>query len=677
MFAYDPERNEDTRTKTSKLEAFQCASTQRFSAESFKKRLCLLLWASLFAIGVSFGTETLLFASDCGEGGTDVSGIITAETVWTLAQSPYCLTQTVTLSAGARLTIQPGVQVHYAYAPQRTLSAVPSLVIQGELIARGTETQMIQFTSARAQPKPGDWGSLEFTGTAKEALFDKAGVYLSGSILEYVLIEYGGALQAAVHAEKSPYFAHGVLRNNLNGAVHLEASGSITQQVFENNTNAEKGGALAFIPSVDVEQGTSILTITSSSFSQNHSDQKGGAVYASSGKVVIAQSAFEGNDALTSGGALYSTFHLTVSDSTFTQNKALSGAGIYGLEGPVSVVRSTFTQNHSTQGASAIESAGLSLEEVLIQWNWGPTAVHLFQGDNAITKSTLIFNFPDPESAQGSYGITTEVLSSTLLRLSGSNIYGHSLYDISNGSEQALQAFDNYWGTLDSALIALHLYDKQESASKGDVDYGASSETFLKAPASEAPGALTGEVPPGEIGTALKPKLALAGPAWHLVHPGDLTDLDTLLNNQLQIESIWSWTGTLWDVKFRKPPENNPYGALIRLESGKGYWLKTTGTVFLAPEVPQLFEDLKAYPLLQPSGWILLGATQTITELSTFFSSLSSQGTVWVWQDQQWSVYTRGDSTQQNQFNVPFEASVKFLKKIDQGQGFWVNLGVP
>lgn len=81
---------------------------------------------------------------------TNVSGNITTDTTWTLANSPYIVTGTVQVVEGATLTIDPGVTVKF--------NKDTFLRIGGELIAEGTETQMITFTANEPAPEAGDWG---------------------------------------------------------------------------------------------------------------------------------------------------------------------------------------------------------------------------------------------------------------------------------------------------------------------------------------------------------------------------------------------------------------------------------------------------------------------------------------------------------------------------------------
>src|ERR1700741_62514 len=82
---------------------------------------------------------------------TNVSGGIYSNTTWTKANSPYIVTDTVVVFPGVTLTIEPGVTVKFNDG--KHLEAR-----QSNLIAIGTPTDSIIFTSASANPFIGIWG---------------------------------------------------------------------------------------------------------------------------------------------------------------------------------------------------------------------------------------------------------------------------------------------------------------------------------------------------------------------------------------------------------------------------------------------------------------------------------------------------------------------------------------
>ena len=117
----------------------------------------------------------------------DVCGNIASDTVWT-SDSVYVITcdAQITVMQGVVLTIQPGTVVKFG--------AGNNLYVYGTLLAEGTPTAMMAFTSltddaragdtngdgAGATPAPGDWGAITFQPGSKGRI-------------AYASIEYGGA----------------------------------------------------------------------------------------------------------------------------------------------------------------------------------------------------------------------------------------------------------------------------------------------------------------------------------------------------------------------------------------------------------------------------------------------------------------------------------------------------
>ena len=109
--------------------------------------------------------------------GTSVSGTISFPETWTLANSPYTVTGNVVVSSGVTLTIDPGVTVKF--------DSGKVMEVEGTLVARGTSSEQITFTSSAITPAAGDWGYIKFKDSSTDASFDGNGDYSSGSILEY------------------------------------------------------------------------------------------------------------------------------------------------------------------------------------------------------------------------------------------------------------------------------------------------------------------------------------------------------------------------------------------------------------------------------------------------------------------------------------------------------------
>ena len=101
---------------------------------------------------------------------TYVEGAITQNTTWTLVDSPFVLSGNLAVYPNATLTIEPSVEVRFG--------GEFSLLINGRLLADGTDDKMIRFTSNKQEPGAGDWEAILFTDA-------------QASSLTHCIIEYG------------------------------------------------------------------------------------------------------------------------------------------------------------------------------------------------------------------------------------------------------------------------------------------------------------------------------------------------------------------------------------------------------------------------------------------------------------------------------------------------------
>jgi len=125
---------------------------------------------------------------------TIVSGDITSDTVWMLDNSPYIIKANVIVENGVSLTIEPGVTVKF--------DGLYSLDVRGGLIAEGTESEKILFTSNINPPSRNDWRQLRFGDISDD----------DGCIVSHCVIEYS---ERGIYCHSaSPTITYNTIRNN-------------------------------------------------------------------------------------------------------------------------------------------------------------------------------------------------------------------------------------------------------------------------------------------------------------------------------------------------------------------------------------------------------------------------------------------------------------------------------
>ncbi|MCH7763557.1 MAG: right-handed parallel beta-helix repeat-containing protein [Candidatus Marinimicrobia bacterium] len=99
-------------------------------------------------------------------GVTLMSGTLYGPNTWTLANSPYLITGDVTIGSESSLTIEPGVEVRFVPSSDDLNSGNDvnrsELYVYGTLIAEGTASDHIIFTSNSESPSSGDWYGIYF-----------------------------------------------------------------------------------------------------------------------------------------------------------------------------------------------------------------------------------------------------------------------------------------------------------------------------------------------------------------------------------------------------------------------------------------------------------------------------------------------------------------------------------
>jgi len=145
---------------------------------------------------------------------TTVGGMISSNTTWTLAGSPYCVQNSILLN-DATLTIDAGVTVYID--DQKGIVVGP----QARLVARGTAGSPITFTRRH---NPGSWARIQFQTGSFGSEFDDNGNFTgNGSVLEYCTLSWAGDADSASLQvyDIALYVNHCTFSDNLKGGIYL------------------------------------------------------------------------------------------------------------------------------------------------------------------------------------------------------------------------------------------------------------------------------------------------------------------------------------------------------------------------------------------------------------------------------------------------------------------------
>lgn len=198
---------------------------------------------------------TLSLAATSLEAATNVSGVISTNTTWTAAGSPYILTGTVSVGGdnGPTLTIQAGVVVR--------ANAVAGIAVtnKGALVVNGTAGQPVLFTAnASGTPPQGYWTGIVFglLPGGPQSRISHATLEYAG----YAPLSRGGITVNVNPAAPAPQFDHVTLRNNLSGLTLLQGSASLS-----NCTITSNGG-----PGIHATATAAALTLTNNTITNNN-----------------------------------------------------------------------------------------------------------------------------------------------------------------------------------------------------------------------------------------------------------------------------------------------------------------------------------------------------------------------------------------------------------------------
>ncbi|PLX98483.1 MAG: hypothetical protein C0623_12475 [Desulfuromonas sp.] len=148
------------------------------------------------------------------------------QTLWqdTIWEGDILIDGIVTVAPDVTLQVRPGTIVRFTRRDSNNDGiGTHELFVQGRFLALGTAERPIIFTSAEADPVPGDWGAINMMASNDENRF------------EHCLFEYG---YRGFHAHFArARLAHSQFRYNQRGAQFQESTVSLVNCRFEDNFN--------------------------------------------------------------------------------------------------------------------------------------------------------------------------------------------------------------------------------------------------------------------------------------------------------------------------------------------------------------------------------------------------------------------------------------------------------
>jgi len=293
----------------------------------------------------------------------EVSGVISASTVWTKEGSPYIVVDTTSVATGARLTIEPGVDVVFN-------RDVPFRV-GGTMRAIGTAEDSIRFMGGTTH-----WAGIVLTGSDTTKLH-----YVRVSDTRAEVGQMNGGAIRLTGGKTCVEIVHAVLTRNVANRWGGGLSAEGTTRVLLRHVTIKGDSALQYGAGAIYIASNAAVTADSCALVDNQSKRYGGAVYLTGrATLTMSNSTITGNTAGNNGGGIH-LGHLakvTLLNTTVSGNAtSYAGGGLSATDSSiVEVTASTFTENVATREGGALcqyKWANLTLTDSWVRNNTAGT----------------------------------------------------------------------------------------------------------------------------------------------------------------------------------------------------------------------------------------------------------------------------------------------------------------
>lgn len=196
---------------------------------------------STFLIPIIFLTFGVFVSAKQAYAETEISGNITSDTTWTLANSPYKIVDTLQVFNGATLTIKEGVEVKTATGK--------IIKVAGTLIVNGTNINPVTFTSLGINK----WQGIEFIDSnnsqINNSIIENAGVAIDLKGISVVpmvgnIFKNNTRVITDTYGYQKMYFVNNTVYDNLDVFYGIRTEGN--DNVFRNNTFRNNSSVFSF-----------------------------------------------------------------------------------------------------------------------------------------------------------------------------------------------------------------------------------------------------------------------------------------------------------------------------------------------------------------------------------------------------------------------------------------------
>ncbi|MHA1989169.1 MAG: PKD domain-containing protein, partial [Promethearchaeota archaeon] len=353
--------------------------------------------------------------------------IISTDTTWTLANSPYNFTGNILVEHNATLTINPGVEVK--------LSKDNYIQIEGKFIAEGIANKMITFTSIKTNPSKNDyWDSIKFMNNAK-----------IGSSIKYCKINNANG---AIYVDpENPTWAP---YQNAPNITYCEISNCKNRINFDSRHPSII--SLDYINKIEfntISNGIQIYIQNANIFLGNNIIRRGIGCVLNGGKLKISNNSISGsNDGIYCSNSWISNLNIT--------RNLIGGNSDSGIK-------------IGTWANDGIDSINISNNTIFfngkgIDFVGAPNKVNISNNTIRNNKYGILFPtgysyFPSPPN---------------YYQMNYNNIFNNSKYNVKNGVPKNwgdLNFKNNWWGTTNTNLINQSIYDFYDDFNLGKVIY--------------------------------------------------------------------------------------------------------------------------------------------------------------------------------------------------------------